>query len=245
MGNQDNSNSKNNIPVANDKLYYVSGIKIIQHENSEIKNDFLTGDKKIEEKDLNMNNNREIEIKKPTKIFKSATNQGKQKPKKSLRTLINESKQKRYLKSKNSKWYKFNRYVLNSLNQKKKLRIEWIIIGIISLILIAFFGTLLGIMQRFIGLNQPTSYPAVYNARDLNQAMWIVSIFCLVFLVVPYFYIMAAFFSGINQIHKSKTVHFIIWFTMIIDFLLLIACCGMLIAGYYGLDAYNLMRNLA
>lgn len=228
MGNQDNSNSKNNIPVPNDKLYYVSGIKIIQHENSEIKNDFLTGNKKIEEKDLNMNNNQEIK-----------------KPKKSLRTLINESKQKRYLKSKNSKWYKFNRYVLNSLNQKKKLRIEWIIIGIISLILIAFFGTLLGIMQRFIGLNQPTSYPAVYNARDLNQAIWIVSIFCLVFLVVPYFYIMAAFFSGINQIHKSKTVHFIIWFTMIVDFLLLIACCGMLIAGYYGLDAYNLMRNLA
>lgn len=228
MGNQDNSNSKNNIPVPNDKLYYVSGIKIIQHENSEIKNDFLTGNKKIEEKDLNMNNNQEIK-----------------KPKKSLRALINESKQKRYLKSKNSKWYKFNRYVLNSLNQKKKLRIEWIIIGIISLILIAFFGTLLGIMQRFIGLNQPTSYPAVYNARDLNQAMWIVSIFCLVFLVVPYFYIMAAFFSGINQIHKSKTVHFIIWFTMIVDFLLLIACCGMLIAGYYGLDAYNLMRNLA
>lgn len=228
MGNQDNSNSKNNIPVPNDKLYYVSGIKIIQHENSEIKNDFLTGNKKIEEKDLNMNNNQEIK-----------------KPKKSLRTLINESKQKRYLKSKNSKWYKFNRYILNSLNQKKKLRIEWIIIGIISLILIAFFGTLLGIMQRFIGLNQPTSYPAVYNARDLNQAMWIVSIFCLVFLVFPYFYIMAAFFSGINQIHKSKTVHFIIWFTMIIDFLLLIACCGMLIAGYYGLDAYNLMRNLA
>lgn len=228
MGNQDNSNSKNNIPVTNDKLYYVSGIKIIQHENSEIKNDFLTGNKKIEEKDLNMNNNQEIK-----------------KPKKSLRALINESKQKRYLKSKNSKWYKFNRYVLNSLNQKKKLRIEWIIIGIISLILIAFYGTLLGIMQRFIGLNQPTSYPAVYNARDLNQAMWIVSIFCLVFLVVPYFYIMAAFFSGINQIHKSKTVHFIIWFTMIVDFLLLIACCGMLIAGYYGLDAYNLMRNLA
>lgn len=228
MGNQDNSNSKNNIPVPNDKLYYVSGIKIIQHENSEIKNDFLTGNKKIEEKDLNMNNNQEIK-----------------KPKKSLRALINESKQKRYLKSKNSKWYKFNRYVLNSLNQKKKLRIEWIIIGIISLILIAFFGTLLGIMQRFIGLNQPTSYPAVYNARDLNQAIWIVSIFCLVFLVVPYFYIMAAFFSGINQIHKSKTVHFIIWFTMIVDFLLLIACCGMLIAGYYGLDAYNLMRNLA
>lgn len=226
MGNQDNS--KNNIPVPNDKLYYVSGIKIIQHENSEIKNDFLTGNKKIEEKNLNMNNNQEIK-----------------KPKKSLRTLINESKQKRYLKSKNSKWYKFNRYVLNSLNQKKKLRIEWIIIGIISLILIAFFGTLLGVMQRFIGLNQPTSYPAVYNARDLNQAMWIVSIFCLVFLVVPYFYIMAAFFSGINQIHKSKTVHFIIWFTMIVDFLLLIACCGMLIAGYYGLDAYNLMRNLA
>lgn len=228
MGNQDNSNSKNNIPVPNDKLYYVSGIKIIQHENSEIKNDFLTGNKKIEEKDLNMKNNQEIK-----------------KPKKSLRALINESKQKRYLKSKNSKWYKFNRYVLNSLNQKKKLRIEWIIIGIISLILIAFFGTLLGIMQRFIGLNQPTSYPAVYNARDLNQAMWIVSIFCLVFLVVPYFYIMAAFFSGINQIHKSKTVHFIIWFTMIVDFLLLIACCGMLIAGYYGLDVYNLMRNLA
>lgn len=228
MGNQDNSNYKNNISVPNDKLYYVSGIKIIQHENSEIKNDFLTGNKKIEEKDLNMNNNQEIK-----------------KPKKSLRALINESKQKRYLKSKNSKWYKFNRYVLNSLNQKKKLRIEWIIIGIISLILIAFFGTLLGIMQRFIGLNQPTSYPAVYNARDLNQAMWIVSIFCLVFLVVPYFYIMAAFFSGINQIHKSKTVHFIIWFTMIVDFLLLIACCGMLIAGYYGLDVYNLMRNLA
>lgn len=48
MGNQDNS--KNNIPVPNDKLYYVSGIKIIQHENSEIKNDFLTGNKKIEEK---------------------------------------------------------------------------------------------------------------------------------------------------------------------------------------------------
>lgn len=227
MGNQDNSNSKNNNPIPNDKLHYISGIKIVKHENSALGNDFLAGNKMIKEKELNKNNNQVIK-----------------KPKKSLRKIFNENKQKRYLRAKNSKWNSFNRYVLNSLNQKKKLKIEWIIIGLISLILIAFFGTLLGIMQRFIGLNQPTSYPAVYNARDLNQAMRIVSIFCLALLVVPYFYIMAAFFSGINQIHKSKTVHFIIWFTMIIDFLLLIACCGMLIAGYYGLDSYNLMRNL-
>lgn len=181
----------------------------------------------MEQKNLNMNSNKKIK-----------------KPKKSLRAIFNENKQKRYLNAKNSKWFRFNRYVLNSLNKKNKLRNEWIIVGLISLFLIVFFGTLLGIMQRFNGLDQATSYPAVYNARDLNQAMWAVSIFCLVFLAAPYFYIMAAFFSGINQIHKSKTVHFIIWFTLIINFLLLIACCGMLIAGYYGLDSYNLMRNL-
>lgn len=228
MSNQDNSSTKINKPIPNDKLHYISGIKVIKHENSTAKNDFLTENKMVNEKELNKDNKQQMK-----------------KPKKSLRKIFSENRQKRYSKAKNSKWNRFNRYVLNSLNQKKKLKIEWIIIGIISLVLIAFFGTLLGIMQRFIGLDQPTSYPAVYNARDLNQAMWIVSIFCLVFLVVPYFYIMAAFFSGINQIHKSKTVHFIIWFTMIIDFLLLIACCGMLIAGYYGLDSYNLMRNLA
>lgn len=228
MSNQDNSSTKINKPIPNDKLHYISGIKVIKHENSAAKNDFLTENKMVNEKELNKDNKQQMK-----------------KPKKSLRKIFSENRQKRYSKAKNSKWNRFNRYVLNSLNQKKKLKIEWIIIGIISLVLIAFFGTLLGIMQRFIGLDQPTSYPAVYNARDLNQAMWIVSIFCLVFLVVPYFYIMAAFFSGINQIHKSKTVHFIIWFTMIIDFLLLIACCGMLIAGYYGLDSYNLMRNLA
>lgn len=228
MSNQDNSSTKINKPIPNDKIHYISGIKVIKHENSAAKNDFLTENKMVNEKELNKDNKQQMK-----------------KPKKSLRKIFSENRQKRYSKAKNSKWNRFNRYVLNSLNQKKKLKIEWIIIGIISLVLIAFFGTLLGIMQRFIGLDQPTSYPAVYNARDLNQAMWIVSIFCLVFLVVPYFYIMAAFFSGINQIHKSKTVHFIIWFTMIIDFLLLIACCGMLIAGYYGLDSYNLMRNLA
>lgn len=228
MSNQDNSSTKINKPIPNDKLHYISGIKVIKHENSAAKNDFLTENKMVNEKELNKDNKQQMK-----------------KPKKSFRKIFSENRQKRYSKAKNSKWNRFNRYVLNSLNQKKKLKIEWIIIGIISLVLIAFFGTLLGIMQRFIGLDQPTSYPAVYNARDLNQAMWIVSIFCLVFLVVPYFYIMAAFFSGINQIHKSKTVHFIIWFTMIIDFLLLIACCGMLIAGYYGLDSYNLMRNLA
>lgn len=226
MKNQDNSKTSN--PMPNQKFHYVPGIKIVKHNNPPTNNNFSVENKMIEQKNLNMNINKKA-----------------QKPKKSLRAIINENKQKRYLNAKNSKWFRFNRYVLNSLNQKKKLRTEWIIIGSLSLVLIVFFGTLLGIMQRFNGLDQPTSYPSIYNARDLNQAMWAVSIFCLVFLAAPYFYIMAAFFSGINQIHKSKTVHFIIWFTLIINFLLLIACCGMLIAGYYGLDSYNLMRNLS
>lgn len=238
MSNQDNSifkkpdselgDSKVNAPMPNQKFRYVSGIKIVKHDNPKANNNFSSENKMIEQKNLSVNVNKKAH-----------------KPKRSLRTILNENKQKRYLNAKNSKWSRFNRYILNSLNQKKKLRIEWIIIGLISLVLIAFFGTLLGIMQRFKGLEEPTSYPSIYNARDLNQAMWAVSIFSLVFLAAPYFYLMAAFFSGINQIHKSKTVHFIIWFTLIINFLLLIACCGMLIAGYYGLDSYNLMRNLA
>ncbi|WP_245595151.1 MPN157 family protein [[Mycoplasma] testudinis] len=184
---------------------------------------------------------------KPVK-FKKPKNQKPAKEKKynknKFKQWIQSKKQKRLENTKPSKISVFNRYVTNTLNQKKKLRIEWILIGLISLILIAFFGTILGIMQRFIGLSAPR-YPAVANAQSYNHVMRIISIFCFVLLIVPYFYVMAAFFSGINQIHKSKSVHYIIWFTLIVNMLFVIVVCILLIVGYYGLDGYNLVRNLS
>lgn len=109
---------------------------------------------------------------------------------------------------------------------------------------LVFYAVLLGIMQDFAG-KATGNYPAILNAASLNHGMWGVSIFCIVFLLAPYLYVGAAFFAGINQIQRSKTVHFIVWFTFIVCAALLICCCAMLIAGYHGLDGYNLAHNLA
>lgn len=154
-----------------------------------------------------------------------------------------ETKTKKNNKVKSESFKKFNRYVVNKLNTKQALKQEWIIVSVISLIFVIFFGTLLGIMQRFSTMANGT-YPAIYNARHLNEAMRIMSIISFSLLVVPYIYMAAAFFSGINQIYKSKTVHYIIWSTFILNGLMLLTCCFLLIAGYYGLDGYNLGHNI-
>lgn len=182
------------------------------------------------------------------KLNATATKLGKQKKtkkpcdKKNLKEWISTRKQKRLQSTKLSKLAVFNRYVTNTLNQKKPLRNEWIIIGSLSALIMIFFGVIIGIMQRFIGLNA-LNYPAVANANTLNNVMRIVGIFCLVLLVVPYLYLSAAFFSGINQIHKSKSVHYLIWFTFIINFLFMLVVSILLIVGYQGLDSFNLARN--
>lgn len=142
------------------------------------------------------------------------------------------------------KWQTLNRYVINQLQTPKTLRREWFIILGLSLFFITFYATLVGLMQ-FFASRANTSYPAIYNAQDLNHVMWALSIFCLVLLFSPYLYVFAAFFAGINQIQRSKAVHFMIWTTFIVQGILVICCCAMLIAAYYGLDAYNLDHNLA
>lgn len=140
------------------------------------------------------------------------------------------------------KWQTLNRYVINQLQTPKTLRREWFIILGLSLFFITFYATLVGIMQFFASRTN-ANYPAIYNAQNLNYVMWALSIFCLVLLFAPYLYVFAAFFAGINQIQRSKAVHFMIWTTFIVQAILVICCCAMLIAAYYGLDAYNLARS--
>ncbi|SYV93964.1 Uncharacterised protein, partial [Mycoplasmoides gallisepticum] len=80
----------------------------------------------------------------------------------------------------------------------------------ITTVLIIFFAVILGIMQRFVNLSG-IQYPAVNNARSLNQAMRIMAIVYFAIFFLPYLYFIAAFFSGINQIYRSFTLHMIIW----------------------------------
>lgn len=79
----------------------------------------------------------------------------------------------------------------------------------ITTVLIIFFAVILGIMQRFVNLSG-IQYPAVNNARSLNQAMRIMAIVYFAIFFLPYLYFIAAFFSGINQIYRSFTLHMII-----------------------------------
>nr|WP_231992467.1 hypothetical protein [Mycoplasmoides gallisepticum] len=97
-------------------------------------------------------------------------------------------------------------------------------------------------MQRFVNLSG-IQYPAVNNARSLNQAMRIMAIVYFAIFFLPYLYFIAAFFSGINQIYRSFTLHMIIWLTIFVGILLMLTTCALLIAGYSNLDSYNLIRN--
>ncbi|WP_052663101.1 MPN157 family protein [Mycoplasmoides pirum] len=138
-------------------------------------------------------------------------------------------------KKQQNKINKFGRYVTLNLNQKDKLKKEWYIVLGISILMIVFFSTLLGFTQYFVGLSG-SSVPAITNVNNLNNVMRIMSIISIVLLALPYLYLGAAFFSGINQIHKSKSVHIMIWFTFIINGLLLLICSIILIVAYAGLD---------
>lgn len=112
----------------------------------------------------------------------------------------------------------------------------------VTTVLIIFFAVILGIMQRFVNLSG-IQYPAVNNARSLNQAMRIMAIVYFAIFFLPYLYFIAAFFSGINQIYRSFALHMIIWLTIFVGILLMLTTCVLLIAGYSNLDSYNLIRN--
>lgn len=135
----------------------------------------------------------------------------------------------------------FKSYKLD-LNNDKLMRKKWYMISGITTVLIIFFAVILGIMQRFVNLSG-IQYPAVNNARSLNQAMRIMAIVYFAIFFLPYLYFIAAFFSGINQIYRSFTLHMIIWLTIFVGILLMLTTCALLIAGYSNLDNYNLIRN--
>lgn len=147
------------------------------------------------------------------------------------------SSNKKKNKNKNfSKIKQFNRFVSSNLNDKQKLKKEWIIIAAISALLLVFFVILLGFMQYFVGLTDAAKNPSIVAAKNLNEALRIISIFSVALIGAPYVYMLVAFFFGVNQVHKSKISHMMIWFSMIVVALLLIASCCILIAAYYGLD---------
>ncbi|WP_391517037.1 MPN157 family protein [Mycoplasmoides gallisepticum] len=135
----------------------------------------------------------------------------------------------------------FKSYKLD-LNNDKLMRKKWYMISGVTTVLIIFFAAILGIMQRFVNLSG-IQYPAVNNARSLNQAMRIMAIVYFAIFFLPYLYFIAAFFSGINQIYRSFTLHMIIWLTIFVGILLMLTTCALLIAGYSNLDNYNLIRN--
>lgn len=135
----------------------------------------------------------------------------------------------------------FKSYKLD-LNNDKLMRKKWYMISGVTTVLIIFFAVILGIMQRFVNLSG-IQYPAVNNARSLNQAMRIMAIVYFVIFFLPYLYFIAAFFSGINQIYRSFALHMIIWLTIFVGILLMLTTCVLLIAGYSNLDSYNLIRN--
>lgn len=135
----------------------------------------------------------------------------------------------------------FKSYKLD-LNNDKLMRKKWYMISGITTVLIIFFAVILGIMQRFVNLSG-IQYPAVNNARSLNQTMRIMAIVYFAIFFLPYLYFIAAFFSGINQIYRSFTLHMIIWLTIFVGILLMLTTCALLIAGYSNLDSYNLIRN--
>ncbi|QEX47070.1 hypothetical protein RUS47_00605 [Mycoplasmoides gallisepticum] len=135
----------------------------------------------------------------------------------------------------------FKSYKLD-LNNDKLMRKKWYMISGVTTVLIIFFAVILGIMQRFVNLSG-IQYPAVNNARSLNQAMRIMAIVYFAIFFLPYLYFIAAFFSGINQIYRSFTLHMIIWLTIFVGILLMLTTCALLIAGYSNLDNYNLIRN--
>lgn len=135
----------------------------------------------------------------------------------------------------------FKSYKLD-LNNDKLMRKKWYMISGITTVLIIFFAVILGIMQRFVNLSG-IQYPAVNNARSLNQAMRIMAIVYFAIFFLPYLYFIAAFFSGINQIYRSFILHMIIWLTIFVGILLMLTTCALLIAGYSNLDSYNLIRN--
>ncbi|WP_033160063.1 MPN157 family protein [Mycoplasmoides alvi] len=148
-----------------------------------------------------------------------------------------ESKSKKNKSKKSLKLSQFNRFISINLNDKKRLKKEWMIIGLVSGLLLIFFALLLGFMEFFTTLNDPAKNPAVVLNSSLNNAMRIISIFTIALIGVPYVYMLVAFFFGITQIHKSKWTHLMIWFSMIIGLALLIVSSCILIAAYAGIDS--------
>lgn len=114
----------------------------------------------------------------------------------------------------------FKARILQCLDNPKKMRTIWIVNVVFTLILTAFFGSLLGVVNNFSSANSIVAL----NSYSF-YAIRIVCITSLVLIYFPYALMVILFLVGIVQLHKSLLIHYLIWFFSAVALVFLIAMC--------------------
>lgn len=94
----------------------------------------------------------------------------------------------------------------NRLRDDIFIRNIWIIIGVLSVILLAYSSVVIGFLgDKFNGANSDDyKWTYVNYFLDMNKTTVIFSGFVIALIPLPYIYLLAAWFIGINSVHRSK-----------------------------------------
>lgn len=104
----------------------------------------------------------------------------------------------------------------NRLRDDIFIRKLWIIVGVVSVLLLAYASVVVG----FLGdkFNGPSSsdykWTYVNYFLDMNKTVVVFCGFIIVLIPLPYLYLLVAWFIGINSVHRSK-----IYVTVLLTFL--------------------------
>ncbi|MBD5445904.1 MAG: hypothetical protein HDR31_01130 [Mycoplasma sp.] len=94
----------------------------------------------------------------------------------------------------------------NRLRDDIFIRKIWIILGIFSVIFLAYSSVVIGFLgDKFNGANSDDyKWTYVNYFLDMNKTTVVFSGFVIALIPLPYIYLLAAWFIGINSVHRSK-----------------------------------------
>lgn len=119
---------------------------------------------------------------------------------------------------------KIGMIINKNLQSGKPLLRTWLIIGFLTIFLLAFnVGYITFLFPHY---NSSDNIWKLYHGT--NVAACVLAFTSIAFTVLPYLFLILTFFVGINEVYRSRTFHYYLWFAILIALLLWLASfsCG-------------------
>lgn len=94
----------------------------------------------------------------------------------------------------------------NRLRDDIFIRNLWIIVGVVSVLLLAYASVVVGFLGDKFNGTSSSDYKWTYvnYFSDMNKAIVVFCGIIIVLIPLPYLYLLVAWFIGINSVHRSK-----------------------------------------